>query len=400
MAIPPVVALEIGTVKVVALVGENREDGGIAITGMGEHSSRGVRKGEVVDLENAVACVRGALHGAEESAQVTIHRVHVALSGGHIQSQINRGSTRVLSPEGEIAEADIDQVMDLARAVNLPPDREILHTICRHFCVDDQQYVANPKGLSGAKLSLDMLALHGMRSRIQNTIKVIQDVPMDVQDVAFSGLCAGLAVLTSEQKEIGAIVIDLGGGITDYVAYCDKMLASGGVLGVGGEHVTNDISLAFNLSLRQAEFLKIEHGSAVVDLANRTKRITPPPEVGFSDRPVNLSSLHVVINARVKEIFEVIKSRVEHCEGGGRFGAGVILTGGGARMKGVVELAEKVFNLPCHVGAPRGVDGLAAAIEGPEYAVAVGMVRYGLANAQEESGFSIGEWIKGFFGKG
>ncbi|MEI6972356.1 MAG: cell division protein FtsA [bacterium] len=400
MALPPVVAVEIGTVKVVALVGERREDGGIAIIGMGEHSSRGVRKGEVVDLDNAVACVRGALRGAEESAQVTIRRVHVAVSGGHIQSHINRGSTRVLSQEGEIAQADIDEVMNLARAVNLPPDREILHTICRHFCVDDQQYVANPKGLSGAKLSLDMLALHGMSSRLLNTIKVVQNVPIDVQDVAFGGLCAGLAVLTPEQKEAGALVIDLGGGTTDYVAYCDKMLASAGVLAVGGEHVTNDISLAFNLSLRQAEFLKIEHGSAVVDLANRTKRVSAPPEVGFSERPVNLPSLHTVINVRMKEVFEVIKSRLENCESAGGLGAGVVLTGGCAKMKGVTELAEKVFNVPCSVGVVRDVDGLAAASEGPEYAVAVGMVRYGLTNTQEESGFSFSEWLKGFFGKG
>lgn len=400
MAVPPVVALEVGTSKVVALVGEPREDGGIAIIGMGEHSSRGVRKGEVVDLENAVSCVRGALHAAEESAQVTIRRVHVALSGGHIQSQINRGSTRVLSPDGEIADADIEQVMELARAVNLPPEREILHTICRHFCVDEQQYVANPKGLSGAKLSLDMLAMHGMRSRLQNTVKVVQGVPMDVQDVAFSGLCAGLAVLTPEHKEIGALVVDLGGGTTNYVAYSDKMLAAAGVFGVGGEHVTNDISLAFNVSLRQAEFLKIEHGSAVVDLANRTKRVVPPSEVGFSERPVNLSSLHVVINARVKEMLEMVKAGIEHCEGCGSFGAGVILTGGGARLRGAGELAEKVFNLPCHVGKPRDVDGLAAAIEAPEYAVGVGMVRYGLTNAQEESGFSLGAWIRDLFGKG
>jgi len=400
MAAHHVVALEVGTSKVVALVGETREDGGLAIIGMGEHSSRGVRKGEVVDLENALACVRGALHGAEESAQTTIDRVHVAISGGHIQSQINRGTTRVLSPDGEISDKDIELVMDNAQATSLPSEREIMHTICGRYCVDDQQYVANPRGLSGAKLSLDMLALHGVRSRLHNTIKVVQGVPMDVHDVAFSGLCAGMAVLTPEHKEIGALVVDLGAGTTSYVAYSGKILTAAGAFGVGGEHVTNDISLAFNVSLRQAEFLKIDHGNAVVDLANRTRRVDPPAEVGFPERPVNLSSLHVVINVRMRELLEMVKARVELGEGGGSLGAGVILTGGGARLRGITELAEKVFNVPCHVGKPQDVDGPAAAVEGPEYAVGVGMVRYGFTNPPEESGFSLKDWFMGLFGKG
>lgn len=400
MAIPHVVSLEIGTSKVVALIGEARENGGLAIIGLGQHSSRGVRKGEVVDLENVVACVRGALHAAEESAQTTIDCVYVALSGGHLQSQVNRSTTRVLSPDGEIGDADIKHVMSIAQAVNLPADREILHTICGHFCVDDQQSIVNPKGLTGAKLSLDMLALHGVRSRLQNTINVIRDVPMDVQDVAFSGICAGMAVLAPEHKEIGALVIDLGAGTTSYAAYSGKILTAAGAFGVGGEHVTNDISLAFNVSLRQAEFLKIEHGSAVVDLANRTRRVDPPAEVGFPDRPVNLSSLQVVINARVREMLEMVKARIEQGGNGNCLGAGVILTGGGARLKGITELAEKVFNQPCHIGRPQDVDGLAAAIEGPEYAVAVGMVRYGFTNPQEEPGFSLVEWVKGLFVKG
>lgn len=399
MAIPPVVALEVGTSKVVALVGEIREDGCVAIIGMGECESRGMRKGEVVDLENAVSCVRSALHGAEESAQVTIHRVHIALSGGHIQSQMNRGTVRVLDPGGEITEEDIEKVKELAKTVSLPPEREILHTIYGRYCVDDHQYVQNPDGLFGAKLSLDVLALHGVKSRRQNNTKVVDSVPMEIQDVAFSGWCAGQAVLTPEQKEIGALVVDLGGGTTNYVAYCDKILDGAGVFAVGGEHVTNDISLAFNLSLKQAEFLKREHGSAVVDLANRTKRIAPPPEVGFPDRPVSLSALHTVINARARETLEMVKTRIEQCESGRRFGAGVILTGGGARLRGITEIAEKVFNLPCRIGTPRDVDGIAAAIEGPEYAVAVGMVRYGLTNACEEEAFSFGGLIRRLFGR-
>ena len=400
MPLPPVVALEVGTSKVVAVVGEMREDGRLLITGMGEHVSKGVRKGEIVDLDNAVVCVRGALHAAEESGQVTIRRVHVAMSGGHIQSHVTRGSSCVLRPDGEITDVDIEEVIEMAKAVNLPSDREMLHTICQHFCVDDQQYVTNPRGLTGAKLTLNMLAVHGVRSRLHNTVKVVHSVPMEVQDVAFSGLCAGLAVLTPEQKEIGAVVIDLGGGTTSYVAHADKVLAAAGVIGVGGDHITNDISLAFNISLRHADLLKLEDGSAVVDPAHRARRVKVPEEVGFPEQSVGLGALHIVINARIRETLEIIKARLDSCEISSRFGAGVILTGGGARLGGVADVAAQVFGLPCRIGRASDVDGLAAAIEGPEYAAAIGMVRYGFSHtAAAEEDVSITRWIKGLFGR-
>jgi len=396
----PVVALEVGTSKVVALVGETREDGRLTVIGMGEHASKGVRKGEIVDVENAAACVRSALHAAEENGQVMIRRVHVALSGGHIQSDINRGSCRVMGAGGEITRADIDQVMDLARAMNMPPEREVLHSIGRQFCIDDDHFVMNPEGLEGAKLSLDMIVIHGIRNRLRNTVKVVQNLPMDVQDVAFSGLCSSMAVLSPEQKEIGAIVIDLGGGTTGYVAYSGKVMAAIGSLGVGGDHITNDISLAFGISARQAEMLKREHGAAEVDIASRGRRVTLPPEVGFPGRSINLASLQTVVNARIHEIFRMIKVKLDPLGLNGIIGSGVILTGGGSRLHGVCGLAERVFNLPCRAGAPWDVDGLASAVENPEYTTAVGMLRYGFANARAKPPFSWREFLKRLFGSG
>ena len=264
MALPPVVGLEIGTSKVIALVGEMREDGHVMITGMGERSSLGVRKGEIVDLENAVACTRGALEDAEESGRVSIRQVLLAVSGGHIQSMVNRGAVPVMDEDGEIMQEDVDQVMDVARAVNLPPEREVLHTICQHFCVDDQERVTRPEGMEGAKLALDMLVLHGVRNLLRNTVKVVRSIPMTVQDVTFSGLCSALAALTPEQKKSGAVVIDLGAGTTDYIAYAGNVVAAAGALGVGGDHVTNDIAVAFSIPLTQAENLKHESASATV----------------------------------------------------------------------------------------------------------------------------------------
>ena len=398
MALAPVVALEIGTAKTVALVGESRDDGTTMITGIGEHPTTGVRKGEITDLESALICVRAALQAAEDNAQVTIREVHLALSGGHIQSVVNRGSAPVIDPAGEITEEDVQHVMNIARAVNLPPDREILHTICQHFHIDDQEKVVRPEGLEGAKLAVDMLALYGVRSRMRNTVKVVRTVPMEVQDVAFSGLCSALAVLTPEHKESGVLLIDLGAGTTDYVAYAADTVAAAGAIGVGGDHVTNDIALAFNIPARQAEALKRESGGAMVDPSARAQRLTLPPDVGFPERTITLHALQTVMNARLDETLTMIRSRIDP-EIVSHIGAGVVLTGGGARCKDARLLAERIFGMPCSLGTARGVSGLATAISGPEYATAIGMVRYGFKTAaRAEPNSLIGSWWQKMFG--
>jgi len=398
-SVPPIVALEIGTSKVIAVVGELHEGGNVMITSMGKHASAGVRKGEIVDLENAGACVRTVLAEAEEMGKVSIRQVHLAISGGHIQSLVNRGTVPVQGKDGEITQEDIDQVMDVARAVNLPPERDVMHTICQHFCIDDQEMVIQPEGMEGAKLSLDMLVLHGVRNRLRNTVRVVRSVPVEVQDVAFSGLCSALAVLTPEQKAGGAVVIDLGGGTTDYVAYANNVLAAAGALGIGGDHVTNDIALAFSIPISQAESLKSESGNAIIDSSSTGQRITLPPEVGFPGRSVSLRALHTVMNTRVDEILRMIRKRLMTEDILHHVGAGIVLTGGGAHMKGIVTLTEKIFGLPCSIGKPRGISGLVTATDGPEYATCIGMVQYGFKYSSGHRGSGFGSMFKWLFGK-
>ena len=208
----------------------------------------------------------------------------------------------VRSRTGEITESDVAQVREVAKAVNLPADREILHSIGQHYCIDDQEQGSSPAGMEGAKLSLDMLVLHGIRGRMHNVAKVVRSVPVGVQDVAFSGLCSAMAVLTPEQKKSGVIVIDLGGGTTDYVVYADDVVAAAGALGIGGDHITNDIALAFNIPTSQTENVKREHGSAFVEPGAGSKKVDVPADVGFPGRNVSLKSLSTVINARADEI--------------------------------------------------------------------------------------------------
>jgi cell division protein FtsA len=398
MARSLIVSLEIGTSKVLALVAEEREDDHVAILGMGQQPSAGVRKGEIIDLENAVTCVRAALQEAEKSSQNTIREIHLAVSGGHIRSVLNRGSVPVMAKSGEITPEDVDQVVELARAVSIPEDREVLHTICQHFCIDDQEKVLQPEGMEGTRLSLDMLVLHGVRRRLHNSVRVVRSIPVDVEDVVFSGLCSALAVVTAEQKQGGVVVIDLGGGVTDYLAYAGNVVVAAGALGVGGDHVTNDVAIAFRLSTAQAEQLKRESGCAPAGRVGATQQVTLPPEGGFAGKAISLRSLQTVIHARAEETLSMVRQRLEADGVLRHLGAGVVLTGGGARLGGLAALGERVFGLPCAVGGLRNVSGLAAAVEGAECATCAGLARYAFrAQAESRRRAPIPEWLRGLF---
>ena len=373
----PIAALDIGTTKIRAVVAEPREDDHLAVLGVGECAARGVRKSEVIDLDAVMPCIRTALHNAEQMSNVTIRQVNLVVSGGHIQSMVNRGSIP-LQGVSEIVSEDVDHVMEAARAVNLSEDREVLHTICQHFLIDDQQYVVNPIGMEGAKLAVEMLILHGIRTRLRNLVKAARSVPVDVADAAFSGLCAALAVLSPEEKKNGTAVIDLGGGSTSYVAYADGAIERAGCLGVGGDHITNDLARGLRLSLGQAEELKETVGSAMLDRATRAQKVEIRSEdlVDGVSRHVRIGDVHTITGDRIEETLQLVKSALDPAETLPRLGAGIVLTGGGSYLRGVTELASQVFGLPCVAGRPRDVSGLATATSGPEFATAIGMLRY------------------------
>ena len=397
MAVSPVVAVEIGTSKVVVLVGEVREDGHIVVVGKGEQPSAGVRKGEVTDVDHAVACVRAALGAAEENAQVTIHQVHLALSGRHFEATPNRGVIPVHSADHVVTEEDVEEVTDVARAVNLSPDeRKVLHSIGQIFYVDRER-VGNPVGFEGGHLALDMLILHAKMSQVRTSVRLLRKLQQDVADIAFSGLCSALAVVTPEQKEGGVLVIDLGGGTTTYVAYAAGTFAAAGALGLGGDHVTNDITLAFSIPRSQAERLKKEAGGAVTDEATRNARVNLPPEVGYPGRTVSMTALQTVIHLRMSEIFNLVLRDMERHGIQHQIGAGVILTGGGARMKGILELAQRTFRAPCAIGVPIGFIGRPQTIEDPEYSTAAGLLRYAARAAAGQRRPSMLNGLLGMF---
>lgn len=399
----PVVALEIGTSKTVALVGEVRDDGALVVTGKGEHATAGVRKGEIIDPENVLPVVRRALADAGRNSHVTINEVVLAINSGSIRGSHFHGGTPVSSPDGTISMDDIEEVQELARAVHLPDDREMIHSIDQNYFVDDYGPVVNPEGMVGAKLTLNVLGFHGVRSLIQTAQRTVERLSVQVQESVFGGLASALAVLTPAQKRSGVLVIDLGAGTTDYVAYADEVMACGGSLGVGGDHVTNDIVIGFNIAHSRAEKIKRDYGSAMVLDTEDPPRIPIPAELGFASCQLNVCSMNRVIHERMKETFEKIRKPLEENHTLSRLGSGIVLTGGGAKMKDIHALAERVFGLPCVTGTPRNVLSREGALDGPEYATCCGLIDYAFRIRElqddDDSFLQIGNWMRKLLGR-
>lgn len=399
MASAPIVALEIGTSKVRALIGEQLETGRIMVRGLGEVPSRGIRKGEVVHMEQAVSCVRAVLDTAEEQGRVKINSVHLLTRGGDAKSVVHRGATPVLGDQGEITEDDMDRARELGRSLKLDRDkRAVMHSITQKYIVDNQNNgVLSPLGMEGSELAVDMLMIHGNRTAIRNAVKVVSSAGVDVVDVTFSGLCSGLSVLTPEQKRDGAIVVDLGGGSTEYVCYASRSIAAAGTLGIGGDHVTNDIAMGLNITTSQAEKLKRESGSALMEGLSARHQVALPSDGGFPGKNIHLADLHLIIQARMEENFEMLKQELQEQGLLHRAGAGVILTGGGAQLKKVVDLGRRVFGVPCQTGVPLGVGGLALVSESPEFAAMVGMLRYGFMEERRSPQGGLFQKLAGMF---
>lgn len=392
----PIVALEVGTSRVRVFVGEAREDGGLAITAVGDSASSGMRKGEMFHLESVCSCLETALRQAETAAHLTINEVYLVMSGSQIEAMPHRGEIPV---DGEITSDDVEHVKSVAKEVTLPAGREILHSILGQYGVDGF-YGVSPVGMIGKTLSADMLIVHGVYSRMMNLVKGVKEQKLEVVELLFSGLCAAQAALSAEQKLQGVLLIDLGGGTTDYVAYAQARIADAGVIGVGGDHVTNDIARAFRISVPEAEEIKRQSGDAMVSAAGRTRRLPLPTGAGEVPRTAKLYDLQTIVHLRMEETFGLIRARLEQQQLLNLFGGGIVLTGGGAYLKNVAALAEKVFGLPCAVGVPRNVSGLSANLAVPEYSTGVGAALYGYRCAQMKANQapSIGKAVLKWFG--
>src|SRR5688572_8015380 len=309
-----IIGLEIGTSKVCAVVGEMNAEGTLNVVGLGQARSRGVRKGEIVDAPTVEEDVRHAIVEAEQMADVEIRSVYLGVTGNHVRGFNNRGVHPVVSADREITEDDVQDVVKNARTINLPADSTVLHAVRQHFLVDGHDGVTNPVGMLGGRLEVDVHVVHGNLNRLQNAIRVVKGMQLDVEEVVFNGLAASLALLTPEQKELGCLVMDIGAGTTDYVVYVDGVIRHTGVLAVGGDHVSNDLSRGLRVPLSRAEQLKLEHGSAFLDDAARGQEITINNSLGFPERNISLENLRRIMALRLEEMFELVAQDIEEAD--------------------------------------------------------------------------------------
>jgi cell division protein FtsA len=371
------VGLEIGTSKICVVVGDARSDGSIKILGVGQAPSRGVRKGEIVDFDTAQTCLQDALVRAEDRSDIMIRKVWLAITGPHIESCNNRGVLRIPDDQSEITDDDIEEVKEQASNVAIPPDNIFLHRIIRHYWVDGQEKVLNPVGMLGKKLEADYHIVHGIRNRVQNTVRCLREFPLEVEDVVFSPIAAAQVVLNREARDQGALLLDIGGGTTDYVVYDDGAIASSGSVGIGGDHISNDLSIVLKIPMSRAEKLKVEHGSVLpVDGAD-DEIIRLPGDTTFDGRDVPRDVLHDVIRARLTETFDLVRKRLL-AQGAPmeRLAAGLYLCGGTSQLRGIDQLAEEIFGLPARRSSFTPMTGLTSNFENPQYATPIGLIRY------------------------
>jgi cell division protein FtsA len=372
-----IVGLEIGTSKICAVVGEVNENEELNITGIGQARSRGVRKGEIVDSSRAEEDIRSAIHEAEQMADVEIRSVYLGVTGSHISSLTNRGVHPVVSSDREITTEDVEDAIKNAKAVRLPADNEILHATRHHYMVDGHDGIIDPVGMFGSRVEVDMHVIHGNINRLQNPIRAVKNLQLEVDSVVFNGLASALSVLSPEQRRMGALVVDLGGGVTNFIVYGAGAIKHAGVLAVGGDHITNDLAYGLKVPLKRAEQLKVDYGSALVAESIRGQTVTTVAELGLPSKTLNLEHLQHIMSLRIEEMFQLIEQEVASAGLLNYLGAGVVLCGGGSRIPRVQEAAERVFQLPVTLGRANSISGVKSALDHPEFATAIGLVRFG-----------------------
>lgn len=366
--------LEIGTHKICVVVGEAKRDGAIRILGVGQAPSRGVRKGEILDFDKVQTCLNDALVRAEDRSDVMIRNVFLGVSGAHIDSLNNRGCFRLPEDQNEITEDDVEEAKEIARGVAIPQANVFLHSITRQFIVDGQDAVRQPIGREARMLEADYHIIHGVRGRIQNAIRCVREIPLEVEDVVFNPIAAAQVVLNREAKHQGALMLDFGAGTVDYVLYEDGMVTATGCVPLGGDHITQDISQAFQIPNGRAERLKVDEGSCLYQDVPEDEMIRVEDDNGLSVGEVERAFLNEVMYLRTQEILEQVKSRVaEHL---GKLAAGVYLTGGVSLMKGVDAVARDVFGLKVTKAGSAPVSGVTATFENPQYSAPIGLIRY------------------------
>ncbi|HPQ95450.1 MAG: cell division protein FtsA [Thiothrix sp.] len=372
-----IVALDIGTSKVVALVGEVTEDGRLEVTGIGSYPSRGLKKGVVVNIESTIQSIQRAVEEAELMSGMQISSVYVGIAGSHIRSLNSHGIVAI--KDKEVTPFDVDRVMDAARAVAIPADQRILHVLPQEYVIDQQEGIREPVGMSGVRLEARVHLVSAAHSAVQNIVKCVERCGLHVEDVILEQVASSYACLEEDEKDLGVCLVDIGGGTSDIAVFLNGSIYHTAVIPIAGDQVTNDIAVAVRTPTQHAEAIKVRHGCALRQLLE-VEEFVEVPGVGEREaRSLSTQTLASVIEPRYEELFSLVLQELRRSGYEERIGAGIVLTGGSAKMGGVVELAEEVFHMPVRIGMPRDIGGLRGEVENPIHSTGVGLLLYGIA---------------------
>jgi len=369
------VGLDIGTSKIACIVAEAGPDGKVDVIGIGTHPSRGLRKGVVVNIETTVESIRLAVEEAELMAGVDIQSVFTGIAGSHIRGYNSHGV--VATKNNEVAREDVDRVIDAARAMNIPADQKVLHILPQEYIIDNQDGILEPIGMSGVRLEAKVHVITGAVSSAQNIVKCCNRCDLDVTDMVLEQVASSEAVLMQDEKDIGVVLIDIGGGTTDMAIFLGGSIRHTHVIPIGGDHLTNDLVIGLRTSAREADQLKRKYGACMISLVPPEDQIEIPSVGGRAPRPMPRQVMAQILEPRVEELYEMIKDELQRSGFQELAAAGMVLTGGSSLLDGMVELAEEIFDMPVRLGRPQGVGGLVDVVSSPMYATGVGLVLYG-----------------------
>ncbi|MDX2426966.1 MAG: cell division protein FtsA [Cycloclasticus sp.] len=391
-----IVGLDIGTSKVAAIVGEITPDGNIEVIGIGTNRSRGLKKGVVVNLESTVHSIQRAIEEAELMAGCQIHSVYVGIAGSHISSLNSNGVVAIR--DNEVIPSDIERVIDSARAVAIPADQKILHIMPQEFIIDGQEGIKEPVGMAGIRLEAKVHIVTGAVSAAQNIIKCVRRCGLEVDDIILEQLASSSSVLMDDEKELGVCLVDIGGGTTDIAVFCDGFIRHTAVIPIAGDQVTNDIAVALRTPTQHADEIKLKYACALTQLVQEDEMIDVPSIGDRPTRKISRANLAEIIEPRYEELMMLVQAELRRSGFEGIVAAGIVLTGGSAKVEGLVELAEEVFHMPVRIGYPQFVSGLSDVVRNPIYATGVGLLLFGqqnkVVNGSEMTGGFQAMWEK------
>jgi len=370
-----IVGLDIGTTKICAIVGEVTPEGNIDIVGIGTHPSKGMRKGVVINIESTVASIKNAVQEAELMAGCEITHVYAGIAGGHIKGFNSHGIVAV--KEREVSQTDINRVIDAARAIAIPLDREVIHILPQEYIIDEQDGIREPLGMSGVRLEAKVHIVTGAVTSAQNIVKCAQRCGLTVADIVLEQLASSEAVLSQDEKDLGVALIDIGGGTTDIAIWSGGSIVHTSVLAVGGDHITSDIAVGLRTPMDDAERIKQKYGCALSSMVEQDETIEVPSVGGRKPRTLSRKILTEIIEPRIEEMFSLVQQEIQRTGFEDLLASGVVITGGATMLAGVAEVAEDILGLPVRVGMPTQVGGLVDVVKSPVYATGVGLVLYG-----------------------